>query len=221
MKTFDMSKITCLGTDWSKQGLGFCLLQKNCNCSEITPICCSTGWSLVFAGSRFTSGAESQYSPVEGEALSVVWSLEKAKHFILLCPTLYVAVDHEPLMGLLGDRHLEDIPNPRLQNLKEKTLRYSYKLVHVPGSNHSVPDAASRHPTGAGDHMELASLAPCTQNRLSKVFLEGLRTQPMDEDIHSSLEAEQTTAGLTMSSLSSLTLSDTAESMPPTMATSV
>ena len=151
----------------------------------------------------------------------MVWSLEKAKHFILGCPTLYVAVDHKPLLGLLGDRLLEDIPNPRLQNLKEKTLRYSYKLVHVPGAKHSVNDAASRHPTGAGDHMELASMAACTQNRLSKVFLEGLRTQPMDEDIHSSLEAEQTTAGLTMSSLSSLTLSDTAESMPPTMATSV
>ena len=77
----------------------------------------------------------------------MVWAPEKAKHFILGCPTLYVAVDHKPLLGLLGDRHLEDIPNPRLQNLKEKTLRYRFKLVHVPGSKHSVPDAASRHPT--------------------------------------------------------------------------
>ena len=59
--------------------------------------------------------------------------------------------------------------------------------------------------------MELASMAAPTQNRLSKVFLAGLRTQPTEEDTHSSLEAEQTTAGLAMSSLSSLTLSDTAE----------
>ena len=219
VKTFDMSKITCLATDWSKTGLGFCLLQKNCNCKEITPICCSTGWSLVFAGSRFTSGAESRYSPVEGEALSVVWSLEKAKHFILGCPTLYVAVDHKPLLGLLGDRHLEDIPNPRLQNLKEKTFRYRYKLVHVPGSKHSVPDAASRHPTGAGEHMELANMAACSQERLSKVFLEGLRSQPMEEDTLSSQDAEQTMTGLAMSSLSSLTLAVTDEPSPPTMAT--
>ena len=141
--------------------------------------------------------------------------MEKAKHFILGCPTLYVEIDHKPLLGLLGDRHLEDLPNPRLQNLKEKTLRYSYNLVHVPGSKHSVPDAASRHPTGAGDHMKLASLAACRQNRLSKVFLEGRRTQPMEEDMNSSQEAEQTTAGLAMSSLSSQTLSDTSESMPP------
>ena len=67
--------------------------------------------------------------------------------------------------------------------------------------------------------MELASLAACKKKRLSKVFLKGLRTQPMEEDINSSMEDEQTTAGLAMFSLSSLTLSDTAESMSPTMTT--
>ena len=109
-----MGKITCLATDWSKTGMGFCLLQKQCKCSQITPICCKDGWSLVFAGSRFTSGAESRYAPVEGEALGVAWALDKCKHFVLGCPTLVVAVDHKPLLKLLGDKHLEDIPNPRL-----------------------------------------------------------------------------------------------------------
>ena len=63
--------------------------------------------------------------------------------------------------------------------------------------------------------MELAGLAACKQNRLSKVFLEGLRTHPMEEFINSFMEAEQTTAGMEMSSLA---LSDKAESMSPTMA---
>ena len=62
IKTFDMSKITCLATDWSKEGIGFFLLQKHFSCQEITPVCCSNGWKLVFAGSRFTSGAESRYA---------------------------------------------------------------------------------------------------------------------------------------------------------------
>jgi hypothetical protein len=62
---------------------------------------------------------------------------------------------------------------------------------------------------------ELASLAACKQNHLSKVFLEGLRTHPMEEEINSFMEAEQTTAGLAMSSLAR---SDTAESMSPTRA---
>ena len=151
VRTYDMGKITCLATDWSKAGIGFMLLQKECNCTDITPVCCSSGWSLVFAGSRFTSGAESRYSPVEGEALGVAWALEKSKHFTLGCPQLLIAVDHQPLLKVLGDRHLEDIPNPRLLNLKEKTLRFKFSLVHVPGSKNKSPDAASRYPTGEED----------------------------------------------------------------------
>ena len=216
VKTFDMSKVTCLATDWSKQGIGFCLLQKVCNCTTITPVCCTSGWSLVFAGSRFTSGAESRYSPVEGEALGVAWALEKSKHFTLGCPDLYVAVDHKPLLKVLGDRHLEDIPNPRLLNLKEKTLRFKFSLVHVPGSKNNTPDATSRYPTGEGNHMEIANLT-MEQNRLSKVFLAGIRTQPELEELESTLEIEQSTSGVAMASLASLSLLslDTGENTTP------
>ena len=55
--TFEMDRTTCLATDWSKTGIGFVLLQKYCDCKDITPICCNFGWKLVFAGSRFTSDA--------------------------------------------------------------------------------------------------------------------------------------------------------------------
>ena len=154
----------------------------------------STGWSLVFAGSRFTSGPESRYSLVEGEALGVAWALEKSKHFTLGCPNLYIAVDQRPLLKVLGDRHLEDISNPRLLNLKEKTLRYRFELVHVPGAQHKSPDAASRHPTGKEEHMEIASIG-LEEDRLSKVFLAGLRTQPDKEDSNMTLKVEQETLG--------------------------
>jgi hypothetical protein len=203
VRTYDMGKITCLATDWSKAGIGFTLLQKECNCTDITPVCCSSGWSLVFAGSRFTSGAESRYSPVEGEALGVAWALEKSKHFTLGCPQLLIAVDHLPLLKVLGDRHLEDIPNPRLLNLKEKTLRYKFSLVHVPGSKNKSPDAASRYPTGKEDHLEIASMTT-EPIRLSKIFLAGLRTQPGQEDQDTTLEVEQLTTGMAMGSLASL-----------------
>ena len=81
--TFEMDRTTCLATDWSKTGIGFVLLQKYCDCKDITPICCNFGWKLVFAGSRFTSDAESRYSPVEGEALAAVFALKRAKYFTL------------------------------------------------------------------------------------------------------------------------------------------
>ena len=205
VRTYDMGKITCLATDWSKVGIGFTLLQKECNCTNITPVCCSSGWSLVFAGSRFTSGAESRYSPVEGEALGVAWALEKSKHFTLGCPHLIIAVDHQPLLKVLGDRHLEDIPNPRLLNLKEKTLRFKFSLVHVPGSKNKSPDAASRNPTGVEEHLEIASIGT-EPARLSKVFLAGLRTQPEQEDREATLGVEQLVTGTAMGSLASLSM---------------
>ena len=62
-----------------KEGLGNLLLQKHCQRQmENAPVCCHEGWKLVFAGSRFTHGAEMNYSPTEGESLATAWSLEHA-----------------------------------------------------------------------------------------------------------------------------------------------
>ena len=46
----------------------------------------------------------------------------------------------------MGDKVIDQIQNPRLRSLKEKTLRFNFKAVHVPGSLHLGPDAASRYP---------------------------------------------------------------------------
>ena len=86
----------------------------------------------MFKNGRFTNPAESRYAPVEGEALAVVFGLEKAKHFVLGCNDLIVATDPKPLLKVLGDRKLENIDNPRLRNLKEKTLSFRFKIIHVP-----------------------------------------------------------------------------------------
>ena len=148
VRIFDKSKPTCLATDWSKVGLGFWLFQKHCHCSAITPFCCPTGWNIVLVGSCFTHPAECRYSPIEGEALAVADALDKTRHFVLGCHNLIVAVDHKPLLKVFGDRALEDIPNTRPRNLKEKTLRYCFTMHHIPGRNHLAPDSLSRHPTG-------------------------------------------------------------------------
>ena len=46
--------------------------------------------------------------------LGVVEGLNKAKHFVLGCEKLIVAVVHKPLLGLLNDKSLADIDNPKL-----------------------------------------------------------------------------------------------------------
>lgn len=155
VRIFDKSKPTCLATDWSRDGIGFFLLQKHCTCSPVKPLCCKDGWKIVLVGSRFTSAAESRYAPIEGEALAVVYALEKARHFVLGCSDLIISVDHKPLLKVFGDRCLEDINNPRLLNLKEKTLQYRFRIVHVPGVRHAAADSLSRHPVGSQTHMTL------------------------------------------------------------------
>ena len=148
VRIFDKNKPTCLATDWSRHGIGFWLFQKHCLCPSADLFCCHHGWKITLVGSRFTHPAESRYAPIEGEALAVADALNKARHFVLGCRNLTIAVDHKPLLKIFGDRSLDEISNPRLRNLKEKTLRYRFRIVHIPGVKNRAPDAISRHPTG-------------------------------------------------------------------------
>ena len=147
VRIYDPKKTTALCTDWSKTGIGFVLLQKDCECTETTPVCCKVGWTLVYAGSRFTNGAESRYAPIEGECMAAAWALNKTKYFTLGCRDLILGVDHKPLLSILGDKNLQDIENPRLLHFKEKTLRFSFECVHVPGKLNLGADFGSRNPT--------------------------------------------------------------------------
>lgn len=155
VEIFDKSRSTCLCTDWSKEGIGFWLLQKHCSCQQITPLCCRSGWKITLVGSRFTTGAESRYAPIEGEALAVVDALKKARHFVLGCTDLIIAVDHKPLLKVFTDRSLHDINNTRLLNLKEKTLQFSFRMLHVPGVRNTAADAVSRYPVGTAEEITL------------------------------------------------------------------
>ena len=151
VEIYDRNKPTCLVTDWSKEGIGYWLFQKHCTCLSSQPLCCKTGWKVTLVGSRFASSAESRYSPVEGEALAIVDALDKARHYVLGCPDLTVVTDHNPLVKLFGDRSLDGIPNPRLLRLKERSLRYRFKIRHIPGVRNHAADALSRHPVGPTD----------------------------------------------------------------------
>ena len=145
---FEVGKWTALLTDWSKSGVGYLLTQKYCECEEITPICCQGGWRVCMVGSRFTSAAEQNYSPVEGEMLGVADGLYKTRYYTLGCEKLVVGVDHKPLLGLLNGKPLDQIDNSRLLRLKEKTLGWKFRMIHIPGKRNGGPDALSR----AGSH---------------------------------------------------------------------
>ncbi|GFS06232.1 enzymatic polyprotein [Elysia marginata] len=59
VEIFDKTRPTCLSTDFSKDGIGFWLLQKHCTCESKKPLCCRSGWKITLVGSCFTSSAES------------------------------------------------------------------------------------------------------------------------------------------------------------------
>ena len=76
--------------------------------------------------------------------MAVADALYKSRHFVLGCDKLIVAVDHKPLLGLLNDKSLADIENPRLLMLKEKTLWFNFEVMWIAGSKHCGPDYMSR-----------------------------------------------------------------------------
>ena len=147
ISTFDINSVTCLAPDWSKDGMGFLLLQKHCLCAiNRALVCCLEGWRLVFAGSRFRTDAEQRYAPLEDEAAAISWALEKCRMFILDCPNIIVVTDHELHKGLFGDQDLSKIHNLCLFQLKEKSLRYRFTMQHCPGKWHRASDVISSNP---------------------------------------------------------------------------
>ena len=118
VKHFEVGRQTCLAMNWSKQGNGFYLMQKWCQFEKIHPSCCPEGWRLVLAG----GGSLSLQS-----CGTVQW---RVRHFVLGCDKLMVAVDHKPLLGILNDKSLADIKNPKLLMLKEKTLWFNFDVIH-------------------------------------------------------------------------------------------
>ena len=146
VEIFDVSLRTCLRPDWSKQGIGYYLSQKHCDCPSQVPGCCDFGWKVTLVGSRFLHGAEERYAPIEGEALAVAWGLEQTQYFTQGCNNLLIVTDHKPLVKILGDRTLNEISNTRLFRLKQRTLPWQFEIVHMAGSSNHVADATSRHP---------------------------------------------------------------------------
>ena len=104
-----------------------------------------------------------------GYALAVAYGLHQTRFYTLGCPDLTVATDHKPLLGLLNERSLADISNRRLLNLKEKTLSFNFKILHVLGKRHLGADAASRYPASPAELLKLPG-----EPELSSVYDESL-----------------------------------------------
>ena len=143
---FDLNKPTRLCTDASRQGLGFILQQRSKDGT----------WTLIQAGSRFLSDAESRYATIELEMLAVCLATLKCKIFLSGLQHFTVITDHNPLLPILNSYRLDEVENPRLR-LKTRLIAYNFTAERCKGSKNNAPDALSRSP--ASDPLSTEMLA--------------------------------------------------------------
>ena len=56
-----------------------------------------------------------------------------------------MATDHKPLVGILCDRALDTIANPRIVSIRERTLWWNSNILYIEGKNQLAADALSRN----------------------------------------------------------------------------
>ena len=83
---------------------------------------------------------------MEGEALAVLWCLQKVRLFLLGCPNLTIVTDHRPLTKFLVNRALSEVVKPRLFRLKERTLQYRFQVKYLPGKRNAAAEFLSMYP---------------------------------------------------------------------------
>ena len=100
-----------------------------------------------------------------------------------------VTSDHRPHKKIFGDKPLDEFTSERLFNLRRRTSKWRYKVVHVPGKSIPASDAASRYPSddGHGPPENLDSDPDLD-------FLAALRIESDDEDFEYTVVASARSA---------------------------
>ena len=130
--TFNLESKHRVSSDASRLALGAVLLQLNsCNL-----------WQPVEFASRKLTPTEQNYAMIELEALGITWACEKFD-FYLVGRTFEVETDHRPLVSLLGEKDLSQLPI-RVQRFKMRLMRYDFSIFHSPGSCMFIADYLSR-----------------------------------------------------------------------------
>lgn len=134
---FDYRKEHRVTADASKHTLGAALLQ----CND------KGEWQPVTYASRKLTDAEQRYGQIEKEALAATWACEKFDYY-LVGRHFEIETDHKPLIPLLGQKDLSDLPL-RVQRFKMRLMRYDYRIFHTPGIEMFLADMLSRPPSPA------------------------------------------------------------------------
>ena len=138
---FDVTRRHRVSADSSRIALGAVLLQFTED----------QYWQPVEYASRKLLPAEKNYAMIELEALGITWACEKFD-FYLVGRKFEIETDHKPLISLLGEKDLSQLPL-RVQRFKMRLMRYDFEISHTPGSCMYIADFLSRpcNPPGCDD----------------------------------------------------------------------
>ena len=100
-------------------------------------------WRPVVYASRSLSDTE-RNAKIEKEALATTWACEKFATYIL-GRSFTIESDHNPLIPLLNEKHLDALP-PRILRFRLRLAKFDYVALHVPGKLLYTADALSRAP---------------------------------------------------------------------------
>ena len=96
--------------------------------------------------SRFHDDAQSRYSPIEGEALTIYWAVNKADYFIYNCDKLYIGADHKPLVTSfrkVGPKPLYQIVNKRVWKYVSEINELRFTIFNISGMKNFLSDRGS------------------------------------------------------------------------------
>ena len=109
-----------------------------------------------------------RFRPIEGEALAVDWALMKGRLFLQGNDNFDIVVYHKPLLKIFGDKPLHEIENPILQNFKERSLTYTFKMRYIKGiKNHA--NTLSRYPVSEPDKEDIDRTERCNAVMISVI----------------------------------------------------
>ena len=144
LRPFDVNLPTVVETDASCYGIGAALMQKHAD-GHFYPV--------QFA-SRSLNPAESKYSQIEREALSIVFGCQKFKNFLFGCKFI-VKNDHNPLTKLFGTScSIPENCSARIKRWALKLSQFDFKVEYIKGSDNLNGDFLSRLPLKETSNLE-------------------------------------------------------------------
>ena len=110
---------------------------------SISAVLTQEGYPVMYLSRRLTD-SESKYSNIEREALAIVWSMKRARHY-LLGKKFLLRSDHKPLEYIFSPRReLPKVTSARLLRWAIQLSAFDYDIQYEKGESIPHADAFSR-----------------------------------------------------------------------------